>query len=327
MNRLGQILRRKVSLKRNQQFSSKRPKTGKLPLTRDVQACDQESIGDKTKKKNFRTPSFLRNIFACYAKDNNIEEMISDKEQLDRRSSAQSGELSKINENKVNEKMDNPVEQHFGEKPSLSSQPEDGELPHIVPIETERKFKRHKRTAGKSKSLPIQHKQSSHSFTIHKEDQHSKADGRTSKKRVVKSASYGPDRHRHYHTYQRSPMLIYQSSGTIISKRGSIQTVYFPNPITSVPKQLRGHQSAGAQVEKQNSTDVYHLSNTNPQRYQMPSKFLANIEQAKKDCHNSIAVYRVHCEKGTTRVYHSNALKKQNTHQECRAANCEPNGN
>ena len=283
----------------------------------------KRGIGDKTKKKNVRTPSFLRKIFACYTKDINMEEMISDKEQLDRRSSAQSeeqllpiGEFSKINENKVNEKMDNPVEQHFGEKPSLSSQQEDGELPYIVPIETEGKFKRLKRTAGKSKSLPLQHKQSSPSFTIHKEDQHSKADGRTSKKRVVKSASYGPDRHRHYHTYQRSPMLIYQSSGTIISKRGSIQTVYFPNPITSVPKQLRGHQSAGAQVEKQKNTDVYHLSNTNPQRYQMPSKFLANIEQAKKDCHNSIAVYRVHCEKGTTRVYHSNALKKQNTHQE-----------
>jgi len=113
-----------------------------------------------------------------------------------------------------------------------------------------------------------------------------------------------------------SPMLIYQSSPefTISTKSPSIQTVYFrPTPVLDagiVPKQL-GCQKATDLKYRQKYMDVNCSSHTNSKRFQMPTKFLENIEQAKKDCKDSIAVYRVHYEIDRIKVFRLNPLIKR----------------
>jgi len=297
------------------------------------EASDQNKVGNKKKESIVNKPNFLRKIFACYVKDNIREERDTDNEQnnIDRRSSVENGESfsptaerSDFNKNK---NMENAEEQPKPTRPTL--QEDNDHLSYTEQTDqNEEKIQRQRRRVAKSHSYPLQLEQTSLSGTMDDQDKQLKVGGKTSKKRLLtKSASCEPRGYRRQYSaaggaHLRSPMLRYlSSSGGISSKAPStIQTVYFSITANSgspvVAPEKDGVHHTAAELNQQNM-DVKSPSHTNPKsQFQMPKKFLENIEQAKKDFKTSVAVYRVQCERKKIKVFQSNALVYQKSNEE-----------
>lgn len=307
-------MRQNMNRKNNEQLSSKCQENNRSSLPRQ-EANGQEMDGTKKKRKNSRKTSFLRRIDA-WKKGNTSHERKADRDHNDLvrpSSSAQNGELFPVvaapRDNKDKDK--NMKNEPHSSETTEHSQTQSGESNQLkelsIPITKDKEIKRQKRRLRKSGH--DQHKQIYFSTgTANKTETY--PTGETREKHGARSANYTPNGNRcrgsaiSESVRRCSPMLLYLSSPHVITSRSgsATQTVYF--------------NRAFPQVRIQPQTgEINYPSHTNRQRFQVPAKFLKNIEQAKKDSKTSVAVYRVHYERRRIKIFHSNPLMKQRMDQ------------